>query len=132
MGYTWLPPLLNRIADVAGMDAALRVAELRGGSQVYIPPKAAPDHWLTQAVGPEAAQHICDLFTEGLAGCHITIPVGPHSGANRTRAQVDEMLRQGISANEIARTAQVHRTTVFRRKLALRPDERQPDLFGDD
>ena len=131
MSGDWLPPLLREIADVAGEEAALRIAEARGGARVFIPAQAAPDHWLTQAVGPEAAAAICAHFRAGEGGLSLDLPLGPHSAARRTARRVDEMIREGVPANEIARQARVHRTTVFRRKAAMEGgDDRQGELFG--
>lgn len=136
MTTPWLPPLLMTIAEVAGIDAALLVAQVRGGSQVYIPAFAERDHWLTQAVGPEAADKICAHFrVDGKRGATVVIPVGPESGMNRIGRWVDQLLREGVPVDEIARTTRVHRTTVFRRKANLnlppKDDPNQPDLFAD-
>lgn len=136
MTKVWLAPLLNEIADVAGLPAALLIAEVRGGSQVYIPARPASDHWLTQTVGPEAAEAICAHFrVDGTRGATLVIPAGPESGMNSIGRRVDTLLKQGVSVDEIARQVKVHRTTVFRRKANLNlpsnNDPNQPDLFGD-
>ncbi|WP_224825615.1 hypothetical protein [Cognatishimia sp. MH4019] len=129
MSYSWLPPLLNEIADIAGIDAAIAISNVRGGSRVSIPAKAPDGHWLVDAVGRESADKICEHFRSGYGGAVIDLPVGPKSAANETRKKVDQMIRDGVSADKIAQTMNVHRTTVFRRKAKLSPDENQPDLF---
>lgn len=140
MTYTWLPPLLNEIADVAGMDAALAMARARGGSRISIPAKCPPDHWIVQACGPDAAQKICDHFRVGNKGAVVDLPLGPNGSAEATRRRVDQMIRDGVPADQIARDAGVHRTTVFRRKHVVayvdaktgtigKRDDRQPSLF---
>lgn len=126
MSFDWLPPLLAEIAEVAGLDAALAVAAARGGSRATIPARPRPDHWLTQAVGAEAAQQICDHFRVGNSGAVLEIPVGTQAQKQR---RIDEMLREGVSADKIARQLQVHRTTVFRRKASGGHDPRQGSLF---
>ena len=39
-----LPPLLNEIAEVAGVVAALAIAEARGGTRVHLPARAPDGH----------------------------------------------------------------------------------------
>ena len=51
-----LPGVLAEIAAVAGEDAALAVAAAHGGTQVYIPPAPARDHWLARLVGHALAK----------------------------------------------------------------------------
>lgn len=102
MGNHWLPALLAEIADVAGLDAALAIAEARGGTEVYIPPSAPDDHWLTETAGAAAAEAICAHFAGNGRGCRIEIPLGPKGAAARLRRQVDRMIADGKSEREIA------------------------------
>ena len=137
MSYTWLPPLLAEIAEVAGLDAALALAEARGGSRITIPARPRPDHWFARAVSMEAAEKIAEYYRVGYGGTKgatITVPVGPDGGTARAlrlqRTKIDAMIREGLSADRIAREMRVHRTTVFRRQAALdRRDTRQGNLF---
>lgn len=135
MSYTWLPPLLNEIADVIGVEATLVLCKKRGGARLSIPAKAKDDHWLVDAIGREATDKLCEHFRSGYGGTTIDLPVGPYSAAHDTRRRVDDMIRAGLSINEIAHTTRVHRTTVIRRKANLDPTTirkasgNQPDLF---
>lgn len=88
MSYDWLPPLLAEIAEVAGLDAALAMADARGGSRITIPARPRPDHWLVQAVGVDAAKLIADHFRVGNSGLIVELPVGP-TGAARIDATQD-------------------------------------------
>jgi len=129
----WLPPLLNEIADVIGTSATLTLAHDRGGSRIYIPAKVTPDHWLVDLIGLDAAEKLADHYAVNGGGQTVDLPVGPSSSAEQVRKRVDELLRENVSADEIARTVKVHRTTVFRRKRDLdlpKTDPRQGDLFG--
>lgn len=129
MSYDWLPPLLAEIAEVAGLDAALALASARGGSRITIPARPRADHWFARTVGMEAAVLISDHFRVGNSGAVLDLPVGPSGAAATTRRRIDEMLRQGVSADRIAREVRVNRRTVFRRKSSLDPDPRQGNLF---
>lgn len=76
-----LPGVLGEIADVAGIPAALAIADQVGGTRINIPARAKDDHWLVQTVGREAADQICDYFRtlsaeHREAGArHIVIPL---------------------------------------------------------
>lgn len=143
MSYSWLPPLLSEIADVAGVNAALAIADARGGERVTIPAKVKPGHWLVQVVGMEAAEKISAHYRigyGGTGGASLTLPLGPASNPSQIRRRLDQMILDGVSADKIARVLRVHRTTVFRRKALLeakpeaaegplKPDDRQLDLF---
>ncbi len=132
MSYTWLAPLLNQIAEVAGLEAALALAAERGGSRVSFPARLPQKHWLIDCVGKEAAELICEEFRGGNYGAAVDLPVGPTGTANALRRDVDRMIRDGVSPDQIAMKMKVHRTTVFRRKANLGLKDNQPDLFDRD
>lgn len=101
----WLPAKLAEIAQVAGLDAALRLAEARGGTEVYIPAHAPDGHWLVEAVGREAADAICAHYAVGetqKSGWRMELPLGPVGTAAQIRRQVDRMISEGRSEREIA------------------------------
>ena len=102
MSYSWLPKMLAEIAEVAGLDAALRLAEARGGTEIYVPATAGDDHWLTETVGREAADAICQHFEGGGRGSRVLLPLGPKGSAARIRRKVDRMIADGKSEREIA------------------------------
>lgn len=134
MSYDWLAPLLAEIADVAGLPAALALAEARGGSRITIPARPGPDHWIVRTIGAEAAERLCAHFRVGecgTKGATIELPVGPSGSAAAIRAKIDGLLRQGVSADKIAVSMRVHRTTVFRRKARIDGphDPRQTSMF---
>lgn len=134
MSYSWLPQTLDEIAQIAGVEAALSLADARGGSRISIPSRVKTDHWLIKTVGKEAADKICEFYRtgyNGTKGAVIDLPTGPSSSASKTRRKVDAMIRDGVSADKIAVSAGVHRNTVFRRKRKMKLPEYnpQPDLF---
>jgi hypothetical protein len=135
MSFSWLPPLLAEIAEVAGLEAALAMADQRGGSRISLPARPGPNHWLVQAVGPEAAKAICKHFRTGASGSGgavLDLPCRPDLTKLRRAQKVDQLIASGLSADTIARETGAHRTTVFRRKARLQdgaaPSD-QPDLF---
>jgi hypothetical protein len=127
-----LPGVLGDIARIAGEEAALAIAEARGGTEVYIPPAPERDHWLSQLVGHEAALTIGDHLTCGLTGLRVELPTGPTGHGARKRAEVDAMIRDGRSERDIALATGYTIRGVRRRRARIgRPkDSRQGELFG--
>lgn len=132
MSYSWLPPTLNEIADVAGLDAALAMAQARGGSRVSLPAKPKQNSWLVDAVGFDAAEKICAHYRTGYGGTKgvtLDLPVSPDMNLLKRRRKIDELLQNGLSADQIAIRTGAHRTTVFYRKRHAKPTPKLPDLF---
>jgi hypothetical protein len=126
-----LPGILAEIARVAGEDAALDIAAVRGGTQVYIPPVPPADHWLCQLIGEEQALAVCERLTCGLAGRRVDLPTGPTGAVARIRAKVDAMLGEDRSDRDIAlATGYTTRGIQMRRqKLGIRRNDGQLSLF---
>ncbi len=133
-----LPPGLRDIADVIGLDAALKLAQAKGGQRIAVPGRICDGHWLIEVMGREKAEELSRYLTDGNR-IHLDVPFGPtHSGARRN-ALTYQMLDNGASANEVAAATGVTRRTVFRQKakrdgsaLPREDDDtgdRQPKLF---
>ena len=129
-----LPGVLGEIAEIAGLEAALAVAEKVGGSRAYIARRPGADHWLVQAVGTEAAAKIADYFTTGRTGAEILFPVGPRGSYNaekRRRARkLAELTARGLPTDQVARQAGITRRGVqlFKARQRERGDDPQGDL----
>lgn len=128
---TVLPGVLAQIADVAGEDAALAVAQARGGTEVYIPPAPGADHWLSKLIGIKAARAVAAELTMGVAGLRVELPLGPTGNMAVARARVDAMLAENRSERDIAlATGYTIRAVRRRRAMLGRPrDDRQLTLF---
>ncbi|MCV0428856.1 MAG: hypothetical protein K5905_25660 [Roseibium sp.] len=134
-----LPGLLGEIAEVAGLPAALAIAEQVGGTRVTIPSHAMNDHWLVELVGREAADKICDHFRtlspdQREAGArHVIIPRGPAGCLTKARTRLAKELEAGTSAREAARRAGLTERTAWRMRAKLRDEEnsKQGSLFQD-
>jgi hypothetical protein len=130
--YSDLPGLLADIAEVAGLEAAMILAETVGGTRVTIPARAGDDHWLVRTVGKTAAEAICDHFrtlsAEGReAGArHIVIPKGPAGCLDKARRRMAKELLDGASAREAARRAGLSERAAFRMRARMRDDENSP------
>ncbi len=131
--FSHLPLLLAEIASVAGQDAAHKVALVKGGTKAYFPLKPLSDHWLTLAVGPEAAAKICSKICNGQHGIELEVPMGPNQ-SNRQRWQRIHVLKaKGYSKPRIAREVSCHYKTVGRvlngRRKTVAQTLAQCDLF---
>jgi hypothetical protein len=127
-----LPGVLSTIANVAGEDAALAVADARGGTQIYVPPAPDADHWLSKLIGVKAAKAVAEELTCGFAGVRIDVPLGPNGPYLQRQATVDRMLREGRSERDIALATGYSMRQVRRRRANIMPahDDRQLDLFS--
>jgi len=98
-----MPELLEFYKDMAGMPAALKLAQEYGGTTLYLP---APDsltdgHTLVQKLGLEDARLLCKEFGPG----EIIVPMGP---AKKKRVTDNDKIRallddKSLSNNDIAR-----------------------------
>lgn len=129
-----LPGVLGEIVEIAGLEAALAVAEKVGGSRAYIARRPDANHWLVQAVGAEAAAKIADYFTTGRTGAEIDFPIGPASSyraeRRRRRQKIAGMVAEGLSNREVARQAGMTRRGVvmFKARNRDKGDDPQGDL----
>lgn len=133
-----LPGILAEIADVAGEDAALAIARARGGTQIYIPPRPANDHWLCELIGIDAARKVCAQLTGEVASRREIVPLGPVGKEAQLRAMraadkalMDEMIRQQKSEREISLATGYTVRTVRKRRAQLGSprDDRQMSLI---
>ena len=90
------PELLREIAEVAGVEAAITLADRRGGNRVYFPrpDTLGPHHWLVDCVGATPARLLCEHFY----GIELELPIGSLSKAERhARVQLEEVphIRRG-------------------------------------
>lgn len=119
-----LPPLLAEIAEVAGLDAALAIAEAKGGQEVFVVSRLRPDNWLVQAVGMEKAGRISTHFCSGRYRQKLAIPFGPKGSylaeRRRTARAMGEALSLGATANQMAKAAGVTNRSARRFRSKLR------------
>lgn len=120
-----LPDILARIADVAGEEAALLVAEEWGGRHLYVPKEFRPTHRLVELIGEERARKIWEALGHGM----VLVPMGPFAGASERREIAARAMDEGKSRSEAARIAGIHVRTAHRIGAKKRDDDAQGDLF---
>jgi hypothetical protein len=127
--FDGLPELLVEIAEVAGLDAALKIAEARGGTRTHFPARAPDGHWLVELVGREAADKLCAHFRVTMrGGIELLVPYGPKSHYGKARRRFDELVAEGETVAAAARRVGVHLRTA-RYWRAEKPDDSQGKLF---
>lgn len=128
MSYSWLPPVLAEIAELAGIEAALALAEVAGGEKRYIPTpdRLDADHWLFRACGAPAASLIAQRF----GGDTVEVPRGPAGNAAQLARRIRALIAAGASSNEIARQTGVVFRTVTRHRARVRADDSGDDAQG--
>lgn len=116
----WMPPLLNRIADVAGERAAILLGTEKACRKIHIPGRVGENHWLSELVGLAAAQKIVEHFGTQ----NLVIPPAL-AGSKRQRARaIAELSAQGLSLNEVAVMLGIARSTVIEHRSKLKkPDQ---------
>ena len=125
-----LPGVLQEIAEVAGEAAALAIASRAGGTRIYLPARAADEHWLVQAVGRAHADALCDHFAVDGRGARLDVPLhvgGTFRQLQRAIAEVVHKMDDGseASSREIARKVGITQRTVHRHRARHRGG-RQP------
>lgn len=124
-----LPPVLRTIADAAGLTVALKIAQARGGTRVYVPHRVRAGHWLAELVGLDAAQRVAKLYP----GENIDIPLGLTGSVQNARRTARQALDEGASVAQAARASGLTERTIYNlrsREGHLR-DRRQGSLFDD-
>lgn len=114
-----LPGVLREIADVVGVEAAVRIAELCGGARLFIPTQVKPDWWLARAIGEDKAKAIARHFTSGDHSQNIEIPLGETGAAATRRRALCAMIAEGVPNEEIARRLRITTRSVRRNKARL-------------
>lgn len=109
-----LPGILQEIAEAAGLEAALEIARVKGGTRAYFAARPGKTHWLSQAVGHDKAQAICRALDS--SGEAFVIPMGPTSGQAARWRQMRQMIAAGESDAAVARACGVDYTTVKRHR----------------
>jgi hypothetical protein len=130
--FEGLPPLLCEIAEVAGLRAALALAEERGGNRVYFPAPAqlSEGHSLVKIVGREAAVKICEHFAR-LGGIELEVPRGPTGSRAKQWRHIAQLIEAGAPSGVITRRLGICRRTVIRHRAKARlSDGRQTDMFS--
>ena len=137
-----LPLLLDEIAQVAGLEAALLVAREKGGTRAHFSSRPQADNWLAKLVGIDAARAIGQSqCAPGAASVHLNVPLGPLSPHIARWQLILDRVAQGHSNARIAMEFRVDYKTIQRIRSGKRKSiqqavgdsaralDREPGLF---
>lgn len=135
--FDGLPAILREIAEAAGIEAAMALVADYGGTEVYLPHRPGPEHWLVVCVGRKAAEKICRHFAVNdadgrpVGNYRLTVPLAGTGVTAGARRRLIRELRGGATVVAAARKAGLHERTAWRYKAKLQDcDSPQGDLFG--
>ncbi|HEY2070693.1 MAG TPA: hypothetical protein VGG48_14140 [Rhizomicrobium sp.] len=112
-----LPDVLQIAFDAAGIDAAVRLAELLGGKSIYVPKKAGPSHALVVAGGRKAADAI-------MAAYHSTRIQFPKGGNLVRHIKAAEVLAaEGGSLSKAVDASGLHTRSISRLRKRIKAGE---------
>lgn len=135
--FDGLPEFLREVAEVAGLEAAMKLAWDYGGVRIRIPRRASTNHWLVKSVGRKAADALCKHFSVNDAddrpmAMEIVVPqAGTGVMAQAKRRLADDLRSGRFSVRAAARRNGLTERTAWRMKAKLsgKEDTDQPDLF---
>ena len=122
-----LPPVLRIVAQAAGIAAALRLVEQRGGVAVYVPHSAQAGHELATLVGLAGLQALCRAYP----GEHVVVPMA-RAALTEIRNRQLRADRASSSVRDLSLRYGLHRRRV-QQILAEgcgQPAAEAPDLFA--
>lgn len=129
----FLPHLLFEMAEAHGLDVALRFAAAHGGTVLYVPVRATPDHPIAREFGAALLAWLIAFHDSRPTGeqRRLVVPMGPDQDRALRVAAVRDLTARGLSRNQVARALRLHARTVSAIRARLREAEgrRQMSLF---
>ncbi|KQX34099.1 hypothetical protein ASD04_17820 [Devosia sp. Root436] len=118
------PTSLAEIAEVIGTEAATMLANIKGGLVTYIPSRVDAGHWLSELIGYDLANKLCEHFRVGNGsdrkvqgqGVSLTVPMARYA---RQTAAWEDVLALGLTVSETAVRMGCHVRTVYRYRAKL-------------
>lgn len=105
-----LPPKLAEIAEVIGVEAALKLSGAWPGIRLHVPKRISAIHAISVAIGLKPAQQLCEIY----GGSDVVIPMASRAHKARLILTILEELDAGAKAPELARKYGVHQFTIYR------------------
>lgn len=128
-----LPKRVAELVKVVGLEAALKLVELRGGRRLEVPKHVKPGHWLVEHIGLDALSKLVAYYGEErieIDRCAYVVRALKEQA--KEQAIVTEYAN-GASNAQLAEKYQYTERGI--RKLRKRVERQQPspnlDLFAD-
>lgn len=123
-----LPQLLAALAEAIGVEAALALADARGGQRVHVPKSIDAGHWIARAIGARRAEELARAY----GGESLDLPAARTGSTLAARRRCDRALAEGASLNQaVAASGLTRRGVQWRKANKLRRGAGGPqgDLF---
>lgn len=104
-----LPPKLGEIAEVIGLDAALKLSAAWPGVRVFVPKQMPADHPIAVALGVKPARALSKTY----GGESITPPLCQRYHRQVMQSRMLAEYREGASAAELARKYGMHQFSIY-------------------
>lgn len=118
-------PKLAEIADVIGLDDAIRLCEIWPGVRLFVPKNVGAKHPIALAIGLVAAEKLAKRY----GGETIFVPKAEAWRRQQRNAQIVEEYSGGASGRELALKYGLHENYVYE-LIGKLEAKRHPDLFG--
>jgi|SRR5690554_5167497 len=121
-----LPASMAELVDIIGLPAVLQLMKAFGGTEVWVPEKLSHAHDLVAAIGPEAAQTLCEY----MARERLKVPRGKAIEIEVRNRGIRRERQEGSKLAELARRYKLTDRQVLNILNAEPEDDRQQDMFG--
>lgn len=120
-----LPPQLKVLVRLMGLQPAMRLVEMRGGTRMIVPVHCRAEHWLNDVVGPVAfAALVADS-----AGVVMDLPKYDAVLRQWRHQQVHELSRHLTDGEVALRTGYTRRHVINIRQAEAQAAGAQWDMF---
>ncbi len=120
-----LPASMADLVDIIGLPAVLSLMKTFGGTEVWVPQKLSHAHDLVRAIGPEAAQTLCEY----MAGERCKVPRGADITREIRNRAIRRERREGAKLAELALRYEVTDRQVLNILNSEPADDCQQDMF---
>lgn len=119
-----LPRLLRDIADIIGLDAALKLVRAYSGLRLYIPERAHAGHPVAQIIGVENLQKLANIYGRE----NLSLPKIDAADRQIKHHTVHALRASGIPVKHVARETGYTERRIYQLEREG-DDDNQPDLF---
>lgn len=121
-----LPASMAELADIIGLPAVLALMKAFGGTELWVPQKLSHAHALVGAIGPEAAQTLCEY----MAGERCKVPRGAEIIREIRNRAIRRERREGAKLDELALRYEITDRQVLNILNSEPADDSQQDMFA--
>lgn len=105
-----LPQKLAEIAEVVGIEAALKMSEAWPGQRVYVPKTVSSEDALALHIGLKLARKLAEVY----GGETVVVPMASMRRRQILRFKALEKYEAGATASEVSREFGVHLFSLYR------------------